>query len=300
MLFPALKMTAELIAKPRGCPHIDLARNQSSARSLSRFHFGQRIGFLKHGNGGDNLGSSQTNRRRGPQKRTPILPVLCLFALVVFGVAYFLGQTEVPTIKPYRPASRVPIIDPGHGGEDGGASSIHGTLESGLNLQISMKLNEIMHFLGIPSIILRETDISLHDSSAKTLREKKNSDLKNRANKINSISNGLLLSVHQNTFTNSKYFGLQSFYAPGPGSKEIALLVQKNAKTYLDTENTRSAKPVNKDLYLMNAVNVPAVLIECGFISNAKDERNLLDGAYQTRLATMIAASYVQWTETLP
>ena len=184
---------------------------------------------------------------------------------------------------------RVWVVDPGHGGEDGGAVSVTGVPESQINLAIAKRLDALLGFYGENSYLMREEDISLHDSEAKTLREKKVSDLHNRAQLVGELEGAVLVSIHQNTFPQSKYHGTQVFFAPPQGSQALAETCQQAIHTSLQPDNSRQAKPIGDNVYLMNHVDCPAVLVECGFLSNPEEEAMLRQDGYQTKLAAVLA-----------
>lgn len=187
------------------------------------------------------------------------------------------------------------VLDAGHGGEDGGAVSLTGVPESGINLSIVLKLDQILGLYGQVPVVLRTSDVSLHDESAGTLREKKVSDLHNRVSAVEQEENAFLLSVHQNMFTNSKYHGAQVFYAPTDGSQAFAIYLQESLRTTLDSENARQAKPIPDTVYLMTHISCPGVLIECGFLSNPEEEALLRSSSYQTKLAAAMAGAWLQY-----
>lgn len=186
------------------------------------------------------------------------------------------------------------VLDAGHGGEDGGAVSLTGVPESGINLAITQRVDQLLGFCGAPPVVLREEDVSLHDPQADTLREKKASDLRSRVRAVEQVENGVLLSVHQNTFTDKKYHGAQVFYAPTEGSQALAETFQEALRSALDPENTRQAKPIPDSVYLMGHVSCPAVLVECGFLSNPEEEARLRSADYQTRLAAVLAGVWLR------
>lgn len=188
------------------------------------------------------------------------------------------------------------VLDAGHGGEDGGAVSLTGVPESGINLAIVLKLDQILGLYGQAPVVLRTSDTSLHDESAGTLREKKVSDLHNRVSSIENVENAVLLSVHQNTFTNQKYHGAQVFFAPTEGSEGFAVYTQETLRTVLDPENARQAKPIPDTVYLMSHISCPGILIECGFLSNPEEEALLRSETYQTKLAAAMAGAWIQYT----
>lgn len=189
------------------------------------------------------------------------------------------------------------ILDAGHGGEDGGAVSLTGVAESTINLAITLKLDQLFGFYGVCPKLLRESDISLHDPEADTLRKKKVSDLKNRVRIIEETQNAIVISIHQNTFPNQAYHGAQVFYREGEESAALALLFQETLKNGIDKENQRQPTQIPDSIYLMQHITCPAILIECGFLSNPTEEQKLLSGGYQTQLAICIAGAWLQHTE---
>ena len=185
------------------------------------------------------------------------------------------------------------VLDAGHGGEDGGAVSITGVPESRINLSIVLSLRDVLGLYGVDPILLREEDISLHTGDANTLREKKRSDLKNRTAAIEAVEGGTLISIHQNTYPGSRYHGTHVFYAPTDGSQALADHVQNSIKTALQPDNERAVKQIPDTVYIMNHVTCPAILIECGFLTNPGEEAMLRDEDYQRKLSAVIAAAWL-------
>lgn len=222
----------------------------------------------------------------------------------VFSVilSFFLLIGHVYDVVPHRQTMAsvsgqgpVLIIDAGHGGEDGGAVSPGGALESHINLAVALRLDGILGLYGVRTLPLREEDISLHDKQAQTLRQKKNSDLHNRADRVNAQEHAVLLSIHQNSYPDGRYSGAQAFYAPTDGSRELAQTVQESLRLTLNPKNGRLEKQIPDSIYLMNHISCPAVLVECGFLTNAREEQLLQDDRYQTKLACALAGGYLQW-----
>ena len=211
-----------------------------------------------------------------------------LLAALAVGTVYFFwfwpGRAALAAFSPVRSGGQTLVLDAGHGGEDGGAVSLSGVPESGINLAIVQKLDQLLGLYGEAPLLLRSEDISLHDDSAQTLREKKVSDLHNRVARIEETEHAVLLSVHQNTFPDGKYHGAQVFYSNGELSQPLAQLTQETLRAALD-------------VYLMNHITCPAILVECGFLSNAEEDLLLQSGAYQTKLASALAASWLQWLD---
>ena len=180
------------------------------------------------------------------------------------------------------------IIDAGHGGVDGGATSCSGVLESNLNLQIALKLNDLLQLMGIRTTMIRTTDISIY-TEGETIAAKKVSDLKRRVEIVNNTEHALLLSIHQNYFSDDRYSGAQVFYADTTESMALAKHMQTKLVETLNKHNNRKIKPA-KNIYLMQHINCPAVLIECGFLSNPSEDVKLNDPKYQQKLSCVIAS----------
>ena len=199
-----------------------------------------------------------------------------------------------PAFAPARQFRRQLILDAGHGGEDGGAVSLTGVAESGINLAVTLKLEQLLGFYGLSPILLRESDVSLYDPGCETLRQKKVSDLHNRVAAVEATPNALLVSIHQNTFSNPSYHGAQVFYRAGEESEALAELAQAALRQGLDPENKRAPVQVPDSVYLMKHINCPAILVECGFLSNAAEEARLRQGGYQTQIALCVTSAILR------
>ena len=186
------------------------------------------------------------------------------------------------------------IIDAGHGGEDGGATSVSGVLESQVNLEIAQKTDALLMLLGFQTKMVRDSDTAIYDASASTIREKKISDLKNRVQLVNETPNALLLSIHQNTYSDSRYAGAQVFYGASGESRQLAERTQETLRQLLDTENNRKAKPA-ETVYLMQNVQCTAILVECGFLSNEAEDLKLQSASYQKKLALAFGSALNDW-----
>lgn len=203
------------------------------------------------------------------------------------------GGEVVPALAgPPQLRGTTVVIDAGHGGEDGGAVSSAGTVESGLNLAIALRLDAVLALYGVDTALLRTGDVSLHDPDAQTLREKKASDLRNRAERVESIPNALLVSIHQNTYAgSSRYHGAQVFYADAERSQALAQHAQTVLRQALDPDNTRQAAKLPGAVYLMDHVTCPAILVECGFLSTPEEDALLRTAGYQIKLAAALASA---------
>lgn len=223
-------------------------------------------------------------------KKYAYIYLLVLAGAIVLSCAASAGVTMVSNMR--DAAAETPltiVIDPGHGGEDGGAVSCTGVCESRLNLEIALRLNDLLRLAGYKTKMTRSEDVSIYDSSAKTVSEKKISDLKNRVRAVNGTENALLVSIHQNLFEQARYHGAQVFYAPTEGSKTLAESVQTALRLGLDPTNHRQIKE-SLTVYLMRNIRCPGILVECGFLSNAEEEAKLRSEDYQKQLVCAIAS----------
>lgn len=216
--------------------------------------------------------------------------LLCLAVLAIGVGLIFLADRTVTVMYERAPYSGnyCVILDAGHGGVDGGAVSCTGAYESHINLQISIRVEDMMHLMGIQTKMIRREDVSVY-TSGETIAAKKSSDLKERARLVNETENGILLSIHQNHYPDSRYSGGQMFYCSDDFSRELANALQTGFREYLDPFNQRKPKEVS-GLYLMRNIEKPGVLIECGFLSNPQEEVKLQDEAYQKQIACVIGA----------
>lgn len=273
-------------------------RTMSSAGAAEKFRPQMRYLFLQ---------STKNSREKAPfcqpifshhflLPNCAILPLVCLLVLLL-AVAPIRWRWQAeegsPAFAPVRTPEYQLILDAGHGGEDGGAVSVTGVPESGINLSIVLKLDQLLGFYGVSPRLLRTTDISLHDSCAETLRQKKVSDLKNRVAAVESVENGVLISIHQNSFSNAAYHGSQVFFREGEESKRLAEQVQAALREGVNPDNRRTPAKIPDSVYLMKHITRPAVLVECGFLSNPAEEEKLRSGGYQTKLALCVAGAWL-------
>ena len=221
------------------------------------------------------------------------LSVLLFYILVVgiFLAATYWGSRATTVVANLIPVDRksTVIIDAGHGGVDGGATSCTGKPESAYNLEITLRLNDLMRLLGIHTVMVRTTDRSVH-TQGDSIAAKKVSDLKNRVELVNSTENALLLSIHQNTFSDEKYSGAQVFYAKAGDSQELATHLQGTFCATINPGSNRRCKPAD-GVYLMEHINRTGILVECGFLSNYEEEQKLRSEDYQKKLCCVIAAT---------
>lgn len=222
-----------------------------------------------------------------------ILCYVLIFSFFLLGT--ILGNRTVTVIAQNSPEERTHtiVIDPGHGGEDGGSTSCTGKLESGFNLEIALRLDDMLHLLGHDTVILRKTDISIY-TKGDTIAQKKISDLKERVRIANSTSNAILISIHQNFFTESQYSGPQVFFGNSEGSEALAKEMQTKLSEVLSPGSRRQSKK-GSGIYLLDKITCPGILIECGFISNPQEEELLRSEEYQKKLVSVIASCISGW-----
>ena len=216
------------------------------------------------------------------------LPYYLLVVILLIGFAA--GGSQIVTVMAQRTVverQHCVIIDAGHGGVDGGATSCSGVLESQINLEIALRLEDLMHLLGYKTVMIRRTDISVY-TKGETIAAKKISDLKERVRIVNEADGGILVSIHQNTFSDSRYGGAQVFYPSTEGSQQIADALQKAFVTNLNPGSNRQAKR-GEGIYLLEHISKPGVLVECGFLSNPEEEAKLRSDGYQKQLCCVIA-----------
>lgn len=206
------------------------------------------------------------------------------FVILIVTAYNSISQTTSPSLKENLPTI---IIDAGHGGDDGGATA-NGIVEKNINLSISKILSDIFTSNGYNVIMTRTDDKSINTDGT-TLREKKVSDMKNRLEIYNSDENNIVISIHQNKFQQEKYSGTQIFYSTNnENSKVLAESIRSSVVNLLQPENTRECKKATKEIYLLYNAKIPAVIVECGFISNYSEAEKLKTESYQKQLAFSI------------
>ena len=222
--------------------------------------------------------------------RTKMLLCYCA-AFVLCLLLAQAGSNAVTVLVEHSPVKdRTCIaIDAGHGGIDGGAVSISGIPESQINLEIAERLNDFLHLLGYQTFMLRNTDTSLHTEGT-TISAQKISDLKHRVQMVGEVDASLLISIHQNTFSDKRYRGAQVFHNSDNQSITLASHLQENFIKTLNPDSKRKPKTA-KGIYLMEHLSCPGILIECGFLTNAQEEALLRSETYQKQLCCVIAAT---------
>lgn len=219
-----------------------------------------------------------------------------ILIIAVFLGIPLLGNQAVTVFNETSSAHNYVVIDAGHGGVDGGAVSCTGVYESHINLDIALRIEDLMHLLGIRTVMIRDTDKSVY-TEGETIATKKVSDIKERIRIVNTTPNALFLSIHQNNFQDARYSGTQVFYNNRSGSKDLANLLQASFRGNLNPGNKRQTKK-SSGVYLMEHINCTGVLIECGFLSNPQEEAALRNSDYQKKICTVICTVVSQYLNT--
>ena len=218
-----------------------------------------------------------------------VLIVALLAAAAVF-VKIFVSNGGLKPVISQNSRSTL-VLDAGHGGIDGGAVSDSGLKESDINLQIALKTEALVRFLGINTVMTRETDTDNSDNKAYSEHD----NLVQRVKLANSTENAVLISIHQNKFPSAVVSGAEVMYSDNDDSKALGLITQDNLVTLLDSSNRRVARPAPKELLLTSSVECPTILVECGFMSNPQEVQKLASNDYQLKLAAILAGSYIQF-----
>ena len=218
--------------------------------------------------------------------------LICLTAVAAaVAVVFSLDVYHLKTKAEEAEKKRTPliIIDAGHGGQDGGTVSSSGIVEKDINLSIALKIENLLKLYGFETLMTRNDDSLIYDGDCKTMREKKVSDIHNRMSMIEKYPDSIFLSIHQNHFDESKYSGTQVFYSKNnPESQILAECIQASVISKLQPENTRLIKPSGTEIYLLYHAKSPAVMVECGFLSNGAEAQLLNDDEYQTKMSVAV------------
>ncbi len=202
------------------------------------------------------------------------------------------GTAWLLAARPAAVASTAPplLIDPGHGGEDGGAQAADGTLEKNINLAIALNLRDMLRVCGVTVSMTRQEDVSIGNSDS-TIRSRKSRDMHRRLELYQTAS--AVISIHQNHFSASRYHGAQMFYSGNhPDSRRLAEQLRCSVVSGLQPENVRELKRATDGIFLLYHAQCPAVLVECGFLSNPEEREQLKTPEYQQKMAWCIMTGY--------
>ncbi|HEY5563599.1 MAG TPA: N-acetylmuramoyl-L-alanine amidase [Clostridiaceae bacterium] len=183
--------------------------------------------------------------------------------------------------------SKIVLLDPGHGGKDGGAVISDGTIEKDINLQICLKLRDELKKLGFTVLMTREKDEGL--GKAISGKWTKRGDLNYRCDLKKTSNCDLFISIHQNTYPEEYCRGTQIWYADNIKSEELANMIQREVKEKLDATNRRVSKAAKDDYKVLRCEDIPSILIEGGFLTNTEERIKLKDSKYQQAFAKLIA-----------
>ena len=217
--------------------------------------------------------------------------------LLAVTLGFFVNKTETQIKASARYYNSLPkvIIDPGHGGFDGGAVAFDGTNEKDINLKIAKKLETVLRFYGFSTVMTRTSDMAINDSGEK-IRSQKKSDMYNRLQFMEKNRDAVFISIHLNKYTTSAASGAQNFYSDNfPESKTLADEIQKSIAALLEPYNKRVIKKGTSDAFLLYNAKTPAVIVECGFLSNRRDLEQLKSDDFQRKMAFAIANGVINF-----
>ncbi len=211
------------------------------------------------------------------------ISIIIITVILCINVSNKKVQKTIETIA-LPSTDKVIVIDAGHGLPDEGAIGYEGMTEQKINLEIALKLQKLLESSGAIVKLTRSDENGIYNIESKTIRDKKVSDTKNRANIINSINNDILISIHLNKFSDSKYRGWQVFYKEKNAPSEmLANNIQTNINKNINIENKRKIKSIH-NIYIIDKAKIPSVIVECGFISNPSEAELLKKKEYQNKL----------------
>lgn len=227
-----------------------------------------------------------------------IIAIITAFLIILSAMLYltFMANFSAAEASSMPITQKTVIVDAGHGGDDGGAIGIDRTVEKDINLDIALKLEKILKFYGFNVIMTRTQDVMTCDDGLDSLRKRKISDIHNRFELMRKNPDAIFISVHQNKFEDSSQHGTQVFYSGNDErSKELAEAIQTSVTLTLQRKNDRVVKKSGSGIYLLYHAKIPAVLVECGFISNSDEVKKLKDESYRMKLAILIADGLLKY-----
>ena len=225
----------------------------------------------------------------------------------VFLLVLLLVSCRAGMVRPSTPAARfggrsiTVVVDAGHGGEDCGATGVNGVREKDLNFSVANQVTEMLLFAGVPAVRTRTEDKLLYRPEENIPGRKKSYDLRNRLLATEEWKNPVLLSIHMNNFTQEKYSGFQVYYSVRhPDSRVLAEKLQADVVRQLQPENRRQAKAGDSSIYLLDRAICPALLAECGFLSNCEECEKLCEEDYQKQLSFLLFCAMIDYSEEEP
>ena len=220
-----------------------------------------------------------------------LITMMCMIFVSLYAFSFKIANEDIMLNKKTVETVSTPvtnkiiIVDAGHGSPDEGAESLNGITEAEINLKIALKLQNLLEQSGCTVILTRSDENEIYDVGSDSIREKKISDVKNRVKIGNESSADIFVSIHLNKIPEQQYYGWQTFYKNGSEeSKVLATEIQKNLNDAIQKENKRIPAMLNS-VYIMKNVEIPITIVECGFLSNPKEEELLQTDEYQNKLA---------------
>lgn len=222
-------------------------------------------------------------------KKQNFIIIICILIITVMCAGLLLKNNTDTSVNALPYLGKTVVLDAGHGYPDGGAVGLSGTEEDALNLEVTLFLQGFLEKSGINVILTRADENGIFDENKGNIKNKKLSDMKNREKIMNESGADIFVSIHMNKFTDSKYSGPQVFYSANlEEGKLLAETVQKELIAELKPKMEREIKKAGSGIYLLKNAELPAVLVECGFLSNPDEERLLKTAEYRKRTAWAI------------
>lgn len=214
--------------------------------------------------------------------------------VIIFAYGKSVSHTDTWSVWSLPLSGKVIVIDPGHGGKDGGAVSKDGLIEKHVTLSISLYLRDYLQQAGALVIMTREDDRELADPNLKSGRKRQ--DLTNRARIVKNSNADMLISIHLNSMHSSKWFGAQTFYDPNGHEENKTLAAWIQQEIIHNMENTERLAKTIDSIFLLKSVDIPAVLVEAGFLSNPREAELLGDERYQKKMAAAIYQGILRYS----
>ena len=211
--------------------------------------------------------------------------IVFLSLIIFLSFATIINKNESVETMAWTSETKVIVLDAGHGIPDEGAQSDEGITEASINLAIAKKVQKLLEEAGNTVILTRKDENAIYDEGCTTIREMKVSDIKNRVKIGNESSADIFVSIHLNKIPQKQYWGWQTFFKENnENSKKLATCIQEGLSDMIDKKNKRVPLKI-KNIYIVDHVNIPITIVECGFLSNEEEEKLLQTDEYQNKLA---------------
>ncbi|MBQ9298051.1 MAG: N-acetylmuramoyl-L-alanine amidase CwlD [Clostridia bacterium] len=220
-----------------------------------------------------------------------------IFIIMLAVIVPIVNKEETMQVVALPVSNKVIVLDAGHGYPDNGAESSNGTSENILNLLITLKVQKLLEEAGATVILTRSDENGIYDLDKNTLRDKKVSDIKNRVKIGNNSSADIFVSIHLNKIPQQQYSGWQTFFRKNDeDSQKLAKLIQNNLNLSIQKENKREEHVITGK-YIIEHIEIPTVIVECGFLSNPAEEKLLQTSEYQDKIAWGIYTGIMDYFE---